>query len=233
MAFLSIVDAESFDVSKSYFNKLKSKEEECYLVLENYRNQEVNEMVKAVIVKEEVTEMKQGILYIKMLEHSSSELELEQFLEEHVDPVDVYTYVIKLEENYVDLRKLTEMVDKYTESKVRFIGGNLLAIQGAGVGMFADSFITENKLKVNKTSRFEVTQVKLLEPSKLVTHEIEEYTARKNRPKKSTVKRERAKKTKLADGTEVVKPKKPKSVKSKTPKPKKQKLSMEDILNSY
>ncbi|MEC2463854.1 hypothetical protein P9X10_02905 [Bacillus cereus] len=253
MAVLSIIDAKSFDVSKSYFNKLKSKEEECYLVLDNYRNEEVNEMVKAMIVKEEVTDINPEKLYIKMLEHASSELELEQFLEQLVDPTDVYTYVVKLDENFVDLRKLVEMVDKYSEAKVRFIGGNLLAIQGAGVGMFSDSFISENKLKTNKTGRFEVTQVKLIDESKLVTHEIEEYRARKNRPKKSTVKRERAKTKKSADGTAVSKPKKPqvqiledgtivekapkpkkpKTPSTKTPKPKKTKQSMADILNAF
>ncbi|PHE64147.1 hypothetical protein COF68_04680 [Bacillus toyonensis] len=219
MAFISIIDSESFDVTKSYFNKLKNKEEECYLVLDNYRNQEVNEMVKVVIAKEEITEIKQGILYVKMLEFKDSDKELDEFLEELIDPVDIFTYVVKLDENFIDLRKLTELVDKYGESKVRFVGGNLLAIKGAGVGFFADSFLAENKIKTNNVSRFDFTQAKLIDPDKLVTHEIDEYRARKNRPKKSTVKKERAKKVKSSDGTSV--------------KPKKKKRSVADILNSY
>ena len=212
MAVMSILDANEFDVTKSYFNKLKSKEEPCLLTLDNYANQELNEMVKAVIVKEPVEELKQGVVYYKILDYTESDKELEDFLSEHIDPTDIYTYAVRLSENYNDLRELTEMVKIYTEEKLRFIGGNLLNLEGTGIGFFSDSFINTYKLKSSTSVRFDFTQVKMVPKENLVLRDISEYQVRKTQVKKSSVKKER-------------------SSKSKTVKSKKK--SMMDIIGSY
>lgn len=212
MAVMSIIDASEFDVTKSYFNKLKSKEEPCLLTLDNYTNQELNEMVKAVIVKEPVESLKQGVLYYKMLDYEESDKELIDFLSEQVDPTDIYTYVVKLSENYNDLRELTEMIKIYTDTKLRFIGGNLLCLEGTGVGFFSDSFISTYKLKSSTSVRFDFTQVKMIPKENLVLRDISEYQVRKTQVKKSSVKKER-------------------STNKQTVKSKKK--SMMDILGSY
>ena len=214
MAVMSILDASEFDSTKSYFNKLKSKEEPCFLTLDNYNNQELNEMVKGVIVSGEVEECKQGIAYFKILEYIDSPKELHEFLSELIDPTDIYTYVVKLGETYNDLRAMTEEVAKYGEDKLRFIGGNLLNLEGTGVGIFSESFISGHKLKVLPTVRFDFTQVKLIDSNKLVLRDIAEYNARKTQVKKSVAKKERTATTKA----------KPKAKKKK---------SMADILGSY
>jgi hypothetical protein len=191
MAVISFMDAKEFDPTKAYFNKLKSKEEVCYLVLTNYGNEEINETVKAVIVNDDITEMRHGVVYIKMLDYTNEEKELSEFLEEHVDPTDIYTYVVKLGENYNDLRVLTQMVSRYSDNKLRFIGGNLLALEGAGVGFFSDAFIANNKLKTKPLVRFDFTQVRCINSRDLVVRDLSEYHARKTQPKKSAVRKAR------------------------------------------
>lgn len=213
MPVVSFMNAEDFDVTKSYYNKLKSKEEICYLVLENYRNQELNDAVKAVIVEEEVEEVRQGVSYIKQVEFTSELGTLEEFVEQLIDPTDIYTYVIKLEKEYNDLRVLTNLVSKYTDTKLRFIGGNLLALEGTGVGFFSNSFINCLKLKTKSTVRFDFTQVKTVESSTLVTRGIEELQTRINRKKKSTVTKSKST--------------------SKPAKPKKKKRTAMEIMSSY
>lgn len=215
MAVLSFMDANDFDASKSYFNKLKSKEEVCYLVLKNYTNQPLNSLVKAVIANDGVDEFEQGVLYIKELDHSSSDLPLDDFLEKHVDATDIYTYVIRLEENYNDLRELTRLVALYSDNKLRFIGGNLLALEGTGVGFFPENFIALNKLKVSPSIRFDLTRVKLIDSDTLVTHDYQEFIARKSQVRKSKVTKER----------KEAKPKKTKTVSKKK--------NVMDILGSY
>lgn len=194
MAVVSFMDADQFDVTKSYYNKLKSKEEICYIVLTNYRNQPINETVKGVVVDPniDVKEIVQGVVYYKMLDYTDEPKELKEFLEELIDPADIYTYVVKLGENYNDLRVLTQLVSKYSDSKLRFIGGNLLALDGAGVGFFSDAFINQYKLKTKATIRFDFTQVKLIDSSNLVVRGIEEFSARKTQVKKSKVVKQRA-----------------------------------------
>lgn len=214
MAVMALLDASEFDVTKSYFNKLKSKEEPCFLTLENYRNEELNEMVKGVIVSEEVENVNQGVSYFKVLEYVDVPKELDDFLEELIDPTDIYTYVVKLGETYNDLRTMTHLVAKYGDNKLRFIGGNLLNLEGTGVGIFSESFISGHKLKTIPTVRFDFTQVKLIDKSKLVLRDIGEYNARKTQVKKSVAKKERT-------GTSTAKPK------------AKKKKSMMDVLSSY
>lgn len=194
MAVVSFMDADQFDVTKSYYNKLKSKEEICYIVLTNYRNQPINETVKGVVVDPniDVKEIVQGVVYYKMLDYTDEPKELKEFLEELIDPADIYTYVVKLGENYNDLRVLTQLVSKYSDSKLRFIGGNLLALEGAGVGFFSDAFINQYKLKTKATIRFDFTQVRLIDSSNLVVRGIEEFSARKTQVKKSKVVKQRA-----------------------------------------
>src|SRR5690606_5287778 len=187
------MDAVDFDVTKSYYNKLKSKEEVCFIVLTNYQNQPLNEVVKAVVVapEVEVDEIAQDVVYIRELEYSEDNTNLTEFLLERIDPTDIYTYVVKLHENFNDLRELTELVSKYSDSKVRFVWGNLLALEGTGLGFFSDNFITKHKLKIKPAVRFDFTQVRIVDSSNLVVRGIEEFQARKVQVKKSKVSKDK------------------------------------------
>lgn len=215
MAVVSFMDAKDFDPTKSYFNKLKSKEEIAYIVLQDYSNEELNETVKGVITDGGVEEFTQGVIYFKLIDYNDSNLELEEFLEQQVDPTDIYTYVVRLGETFNDLRVLTRLVSKYSDTKIRFIGGNLLALEGTGVGFFPDSFVSTFKLKTKPSVRFDYTRVKMVEPKDLVVRELSEFHARKTQVKKSSVK----KKQSSTGGT-----------KKKTAK---KRSSVMDILSSY